>query len=92
MTAMMMARMMRRSEMRIIAVLLAVTFLPVAARADDALAKKFLYHVPGQLRDFDPVEDALKQDGLKGKELKREAERIKIGLGHRGQRAHFRSH
>jgi len=58
-----------------------VLALTSKAVADDKLAAEFLRRHPDTLKDFGPVTEALKADGLKGKELKREAARIKAGLG-----------
>ena len=53
--------------------------------ADEALASKFIAANKGALKGFDPVADALKAEGLKGKELKQKAAAIKQQMGQAGQ-------
>ena len=73
--------------MRFIPICAVLSLVATAAQADEEMARKFLQANPGVLKDFDPVRDALKAEGLKGKELKQQAARIKAGMGQQGKPA-----
>ena len=81
----------RTSIIVVLAVVLALASTR-QAHADEKLAAEFLRKNPGVLKDFDPVADALKAEGLKGKDLQQQAARIKAGMGEHGRPADAARH